>query len=314
MQEEWRSVARYKGIYEVSNLGCVRSLDRVTAAKNHYGTPYSRHVKGRILSITKSSDGYCEVALKSTLYRVHRLVAEAFLDTWDPNLEVNHKDGNKENNCVSNLEMVTHQQNMDHYWRSDAFAEHQKKYAEYARDAMTARWQDSEFRNKVQSKFNDPEYKKAHSAAGKKVYSDPEMRKRASEHSKKMWSSCEFHDKQVAAIKNGWSDSTKRKAVSERIQRLVWLTAPDGSYYRCPQCDVDIKLSEGYVLGRKGSNKVGGKIKIHCGKNNKTYSSMTECETDLGLKYGDVYHIVRNSMPKRLIPVQMDLQLSIVNE
>lgn len=47
-------------------------------------------------------------------FKVHRLVAEAFLQEFDKNLEVNHKDGNKQNNYINNLEMVTRKENMQH--------------------------------------------------------------------------------------------------------------------------------------------------------------------------------------------------------
>ena len=93
---------------------------------------------------------------------------------------------------------------------------------------------------------------------------------------------------------------------------MIWLTSPEGTYYRCPPEELDSKLSEGYVRGRIGDNKIGGTKSVYCKKNGKVYHSMTECEQDLGLKAGDVHHIIAGTMPKRLIPVQEDLQLSLV--
>ena len=185
MIEEWRPVVGFETCYLVSNLGKVKKSN------------------GDVLKEYVTPDGYIQVTLYSKKTKVskcatvHRIVAEAYLPTWNPNLEVNHKDGVKSNNCVDNLEMVTHQENMDHYWHSEVFAEHQAEYQKYARKAMTDRWKDPEFRNKVQTIFDDPEYKKAHSLSGKRVYADPEQRKRASIHSKEVWARPGFHDNQV---------------------------------------------------------------------------------------------------------------------
>lgn len=174
MEEFWLPVPGYEDRYLVSNTGSVMSL-----------------LKDKLLKQSISVDGYHEVGLckegKTKIVKIHRLVVQAFLpDEWNPVLEVNHKDGNKDNNCVENLEMVTHQGNMDHYWRSDVFEEHRKKYLEYSKEKMTKLWNNPEFRAKVQSVFNSPEYKKAHSEAGKKVYADPEMRKKSGQHAKQM--------------------------------------------------------------------------------------------------------------------------------
>lgn len=297
----WRWVVGYEGIYKISSEGEVRNI------------------ADKRMSETISIDGYHDVSLskggKSRSFKVHRLVVQAFLpDQWNPELEVNHKDGNKDNNCADNLEMVTHAENMDHYWRSDTFAEHQKEYSAYAKKAMTDRWKDPKFRKKVQDIFDCPEYKKAHSEAGKQVWSRPGMTEKVSERSKKMWAREDFHDKQVAAIKKGWSDPEKRKAVSNRMKGLVWMTDLEGSPYRCKSDEVESKLAEGYKMGRPKSCAVGGKLKIYCAKNGRVYNSMTECEEDLGLKPGDVYHIVRNRPLKRLIPIQEEYQLSLYTE
>ena len=60
---------------------------------------------------------------------IHRLVAEAFLDTWNPALDVNHKDGNKHNNNISNLEMVTRKENIQHFLTADCFEDARKNWA-----------------------------------------------------------------------------------------------------------------------------------------------------------------------------------------
>lgn len=107
----WKPILGYEGLYEVSDKGQVRSVDRV----NHLG---SKH-KGRILRERTIPNGYVAVALtkegKQTQYSIHRLVAIAFYgEPTDKDMQVNHKDGNKKNNVASNLEWVTRVENMRH--------------------------------------------------------------------------------------------------------------------------------------------------------------------------------------------------------
>lgn len=295
----WKGVVGFEDCYQVSDTGLIRN------------------VRGKYLAFSETFDGYLEVGLarngKTKTLKVHRVVAEAFLDTWDADLEVNHKDGNKKNNCVSNLEMVTHQDNMTHYWRSPVFAEQQKEYREYDKQAMTERWQNPEFRNKVQNIFDSPEYKAAHSVACKKIYDDPEQRKRAGEQSKQRWADPEYHDKQIEAIKKGWSDPSKRAEVGKRLSRLVWMTQPDGTYFRCPPDEVEAKLADGYVIGRKGF-KLSKQISIYCRETDTTYSSMSECDRALGLHDGDTYHIMNGSKIKRLEETKRKYHLSYATE
>ena len=100
MIEEWRPVVGYEGLYEVSNTGRVRSVDRYV--KTCYGS-YRLH-KGKVLSPGIRPDGYLVVSLQYRMFRVHRLVAEAFLPNPDNLPQVNHKDEDKSNNRVDNLE------------------------------------------------------------------------------------------------------------------------------------------------------------------------------------------------------------------
>lgn len=104
--ESWKPVVGYEGLYEVSNLGRVKSLPR-------------KGTKGGILSENYSnSKRYAHVLLtkdmKPGTKSVHRLVAAAWIPNPDNKPQVNHKDGDKHNNCVDNLEWVTNLENRRH--------------------------------------------------------------------------------------------------------------------------------------------------------------------------------------------------------
>lgn len=102
MIEEWRRISGYGGFYNVSNYGRVCStINGSIRIKKQY----------------KTSDGYLKVRIGhgdlSKVVFVHRLVAQLFIGDVSE-MEVNHLDGNKENNSVLNLEICTHQDNMSH--------------------------------------------------------------------------------------------------------------------------------------------------------------------------------------------------------
>jgi hypothetical protein len=108
--EEWRDVVGYEGLYRVSNLGRVKSLDRTIKFKNSY-----KKAKGVMLS-QGLNFGYCQIALgrKSKKYRVHRLVAEAFIPNPNNYPIINHKDENRSNNVVENLEWCDYSYNLNY--------------------------------------------------------------------------------------------------------------------------------------------------------------------------------------------------------
>lgn len=116
MKEVWRPIKGYEGLYEVSNLGRVKSVQRTTTLKGYAGKIYTRIHRERILSqLFDGRNCYLQVGLckngKSKRYLVHRLVAEAFIVNPLSLPEVNHIDENKTNNFSTNLEWCTHKYN-----------------------------------------------------------------------------------------------------------------------------------------------------------------------------------------------------------
>ena len=112
MKEVWKDIVGYEGLYQVSNLGRARSLPRPV------GDGTNRMWKGRVLRATDNGRGYKIVGLRRNNirknYYVHRLVAQHFLDGWNELLVVDHIDGNKENNSVENLRIVSQKENVSY--------------------------------------------------------------------------------------------------------------------------------------------------------------------------------------------------------
>lgn len=106
--EIWKDIAGYENKYQVSNHGRVRSINYNNTGQMKILKPYPSH--GGYLVVTLCKEG------KRTKKRLHRLVAEAFLENPDNKPEVNHIDGDKTNNYASNLEYMTCKENIRHAW------------------------------------------------------------------------------------------------------------------------------------------------------------------------------------------------------
>ena len=136
---EWKPIKGYEGLYEVSNDGRVR---RLRFTNGSYDFEKVRECKQAL-----NTWGYMTVSLskngKGNTKRVHRLVANAFLG--ESNLQIDHIDGNKQNNRLDNLEYVTPKENTNRAW-SKGLAKNSEYQRKIARATMLERWKNNNHR------------------------------------------------------------------------------------------------------------------------------------------------------------------------
>ena len=125
--EVWKNIEGYEGLYQVSNMGRVKSMERIRIKKD--GRKFT--VKERVLKPGVTKDGYLIVALhagdKQKTLTVHRLVCQAFHKNPENKPCVNHIDENKTNNAASNLEWCTYEENNNHGKHNERMAKTRSK-------------------------------------------------------------------------------------------------------------------------------------------------------------------------------------------
>lgn len=122
VEEIWKDIKGCQN-YQISNLGNVKSKERV--ANN-------RLRKERILKPSYNEKGYLQINIKDDnncykTFKIHRLVADAFIPNLENKIQVNHIDGNKQNNCVDNLEWCDQIENMQHAIKAGLINEELRK-------------------------------------------------------------------------------------------------------------------------------------------------------------------------------------------
>ena len=114
LKEEWKDIKDYEGYYQVSDLGKIRSVDRFVVHSKNGNKAFK---KGKVFAVGFTNKALIVALSKNGIkksFLIYRIVAQQFIPNPENKPEVNHKDGNRLNNKVSNLEWMTRSENEKH--------------------------------------------------------------------------------------------------------------------------------------------------------------------------------------------------------
>lgn len=131
MEEKWIDIIDFENLYEISNLGNVRSKDRIIEANSRWGVMRKMLFKGKALKQFVGKNGYAKVSLckgsKPISKDVHRLVYESFNGKITGDMQVNHIDENKLNNRLNNLNLLSPKDNTNYGTHNERMKETKRK-------------------------------------------------------------------------------------------------------------------------------------------------------------------------------------------
>ncbi len=141
INEYYANIKGYEDLYQISNYGTIKSVTHYIIDEKGN----QRLMKGKILKQTLDrKNGYLSVSLmkkgKKRTFRIHKLVANTFIPNPDKLPQVNHIDGNKENNYVGNLEWCSCKDNIQHAWKNKLNYV-SEKHRQVASETMKKRWE-----------------------------------------------------------------------------------------------------------------------------------------------------------------------------
>lgn len=179
-QEEWRAIKGYEGMYEVSDLGRVRSIDRHIINNGVHGKSKIIAIKGRVLSQYPVKDGYLCVFLNKDgtpkRFMTHRLVVEAFIPKDDSRLLIDHINTIRTDNRLCNLRRCTASENAQNPLTRQHYREHIEKFGT---DAYRRKFslKEREWRRQRYSGEGNPMYGKTHKESSKQKMREKAQRR-----------------------------------------------------------------------------------------------------------------------------------------
>ena len=229
MEEIWKDIKGYEGLYQVSNLGNVKSLN------------YNRTGQEGLIKACNDKYGYLILSLhingKRKTYKIHRLVAQAFLEDYSEELEVDHIDTNRKNNNVKNLKMCTRKENDN----NPLTRKHKSEAQKGENNSFYGKHHTEEERHRISERTqgeNNPMYGKNHSKETKEKISKANKGKIVSKETREKLSK--------SSRGRTHSEETKRK-ISKANEIPIYCVELDRVFNSCKECAEELGLNRSNI-------------------------------------------------------------------